>query len=193
MGKKPVPNYVRDIRNNNYSYDKITRILFKNLKISTYPINVFKIAKEFQFDIFYGIFKQDNISGAMWDGDTPINVGDKTSSRFILLNKNDDINRQAFTVAHELGHFLLDCNDNSNFYERYHGDEKQTGDEKEMEDRADQMAANILMPSWFIEAYVSYIRKAMNMPRENLVEQMTKDFNVEKAAASKRLDELKIV
>ena len=148
---------------------------------------VFKIAKALEFEIVYGKFKQENVYGVMWDGDEPLDVGGRKLYRAILLNKQDSIERQAFTVAHELGHFMLHCQDDRNFYERYHGGAEQTESEKMIEDQADFFAANLLLPQNLIKAYIA---QYSFLPKTELVTKICKDFLVEKDTVLKRFEEL---
>ena len=103
MSKKNTPGYVKEIRRNQYSMDGNIQKIFEECEITSYPINVFQIARKLEFDIIYGKFKQENVYGVMWDGNEPLTVGGKQTYRVILLNKEDSLERQAFTVAHEIG------------------------------------------------------------------------------------------
>ena len=123
----------------------------------------------------------------MWDGDEPLDVGGRKLYRAILLNKQDSIERQAFTVAHELGLFMLHCQDDRNFYERYHGGAGQTESEKMIEDQADFFAANLLLPQNLIKAYIA---QYSFLPKTELVTKICKDFLVEKDTVLKRFEEL---
>ena len=187
MSKKNTPEYVKEIRKNKYSMDGNIMKIFSECGITTYPINVFKIAKALEFEIVYGKFKQENVYGVMWDGDEPLDVGGRKLYRAILLNKQDSIERQAFTVAHELGHFMLHCQDDRNFYERYHGGAEQTESEKMIEDQADFFAANLLLPQNLIKAYIA---QYSFLTKTELVTKICKDFLVEKDTVLKRFEEL---
>ena len=187
MSKKSTPEYVKEIRRNQYSMDGNIEKIFLECEITSYPINVFQIARKLEFDIIYGKFKQDNVYGVMWDGDEPLNVGGKQMYRAILLNKQDSLERQAFTVAHEIGHFMLHCKDNTNFYERYHGGAEQTDSQKLIEDQADFFAANLLLPKKLMKAYIS---QHSNLSRSDLISKTCKDFLVEKDTVVRRFEEL---
>lgn len=187
MSKKSTPEYVKEIRRNQYSMDGNIEKIFSECEITSYPINVFQIARKLEFDIIYGKFKQDNVYGVMWDGDEPLNVGGKQMYRAILLNKQDSLERQAFTVAHEIGHFMLHCKDNTNFYERYHGGAEQTDSQKLIEDQADFFAANLLLPKKLMKAYIS---QHNNLSRSDLISKICKDFLVERATVDKHFKEL---
>ena len=189
MCKMVTPEYVRDMRERRYTMDACIDKIFKECHIDTYPINVFQIARLLNFEIFYGEFKEKDVYGAMWDGTAEVQIGNDKSRRFILLNEDDSKERKAFTVAHELGHFFLHCNDNQNFFERYHSNEKQSPYQKKIENEADFFAANLLLPAF---VFLNYIDLHKNLSRRKLISQICKDFMVEKETVNKRFKELRI-
>lgn len=75
----------------------------------------------------------------------------------ISVNKNHHINRQRFTIAHELGHYFLHRHEGSIFTDEiffrsmYFGNEKK----QKMEWQANEFAASILMPRKEIEYYMN--------------------------------------
>lgn len=188
MSKKSTPEYVKEIKNNKFDFTAVVSRIYKECNIDSYPINVIQIAKQLEFDIFYRKIKQPNIYGAMWDGDEEIRVGDEKSKRLILVNADDPIEKRLFTIAHELGHFFLHCNDQSNFYERYH---KENDDPimKIAENQADYFAANLLLPSFI---FVPYIYKNKELSRKDFVNKICDNFLVEKETVEKRFKELSI-
>lgn len=187
MSKRITPQYILEIRQDRYNIENAIRKLFTECEIQSYPVNVFDIARSLNFDIIYATFTKDKIYGLMWDGYEEITVGNQKSKRCIVVNVNDSPERRAFTVAHELGHFLKHCNEQHNFFERYHGDAEQTEEEKKIEDEADFVAANILMPSWIMRKYIEIHR---NLSYSKLTEKICADFLVEKEAVEKRYEEL---
>lgn len=190
MNKRITPDYVNDIRQDRYSIDNAVEKIFRECGIDGYPINVFRIAREFNFDIMYGKFKQENIYGAIWDGNSELEIGEKKSKRFILINADDSKERQLFTIAHELGHFVLHCTDQANFFERYHGGQDQSSEAKQIEDEADFFAASLLMPR---KEFKKYIDQHKNLRKNELLAKICADFWVEQEAAKRRLDELGII
>lgn len=187
MCKMVTPEYVKDMREGRYTMTACIDKIFKECHIETYPINVFRIARLLNFDIIYGKFKKDSVYGAMWDGSEEVSVGNKKSKRFILLNADDSDERKAFTVAHELGHFFLHCNDNQNFYERYHSNGSQSTQQRKIENEADFFAANLLLPEF---VFMNYINLHKNLSRRKLSSKICKDFMVEEETVSKRFEEL---
>jgi Zn-dependent peptidase ImmA (M78 family) len=63
----------------------------------------------------------------------------------IYVNDDDPPNRQTFTVAHELGHFLL--NHDKNEYGVLYRMQKINGENSPLEKEANLFAANLLVPS----------------------------------------------
>ena len=189
MSKRFTPDYVNDIRHDRYNMDNAIEKILSECGIDGYPINVIKIARELNFDIISGKFKQRNVFGAMWDGSDEIKIGNRSSKRFILYNVDDSKERQMFTIAHELGHFMLHCNDKENFFERYHGDAEQGEQEKQIEDAADFFAASLLMPR---KEFKKYVESNNGLDRDKLLDKICNDFWVEKEAARRRLDEVGI-
>jgi Zn-dependent peptidase ImmA (M78 family) len=71
----------------------------------------------------------------------------------VLVNSNDSPFRKRFTIAHELGHFLLhldhadgeEVDRASDLFRTYETDERSTDRSKEVE--ANQFAAALLMPA----------------------------------------------
>ena len=83
---------------NNELEELTTDILINNdmLKI---PVDILKIAKTNDIEVYAGELDK-KVSGAI--------RYDKEKDKFaILVNKNDSMVRQRFTIAHELGHFFL--------------------------------------------------------------------------------------
>lgn len=110
--------------------------VLRKYQITSPLVNVFDIAEREGLKIEYRIFPNGNsdISGFLM-------ADEKT----IYLNVDNSAERQAYTVAHELGHYLLGHGaDRYGVLRRvndYSSDEK-TQEEKD----ADRFAANLLMP-----------------------------------------------
>lgn len=110
--------------------------VLRKYQVTSPLVNVFDIAEREGLKIEYRVFPNGNsdISGFLM-------ADEKT----IYLNVDNSAERQAYTVAHELGHYLLGHEaDKYGVLRRvndYSSDEK-TQEEKD----ADRFAANLLMP-----------------------------------------------
>lgn len=107
---------------------------------------------------------------------------DNAGQFVIKVNRNDSARRQRFTVAHEIGHYLL------------HSD--QIGDgitddvlyRSEMSDRreaqANRIAADLLMPQHLVD---DWLDRARTLKVDNVVGFLADKFNVSEAAMKIRL------
>lgn len=196
MSKKETPRYILKLRDNKENLmrsdimNSAVRDILNNTGINEVPVDVNRIAMSLGFDIYYGEFTDKSVYGAMWDGKDSAEVAEGIkSNRFILVNQDDTKERQAFTIAHEIGHFVMHCNEGSNFYERYHGGANQNSDDKKIEDEADYFAANLLLPSFLI---IGYIMNNSKFGKNQLIDNICNQFNVERETVNRRFDELGI-
>lgn len=77
------------------TWDKQNDIIKSNQ--SNYPVKIIKLANELGISVYSTSFKND-ISGAILK---------KDNKYIIYVNEKDNKNRQRFTIAHEIAHFLL--------------------------------------------------------------------------------------
>ena len=125
------------------------RRVISRLRLSTAPIDVKAIAKKYGVEVVEEAFP-DDISGALSRG---------ADHAVIAINKGHHENRQRFTIAHELGHYLLH-GDSPAYYDQEHQvglhfRAKVTGaswNAKEIE--ANRFAAELLMPRRLLLARV---------------------------------------
>ena len=183
--KDSVLPVVSDIRKRKYTFEQSARQLIKCARITTLPINVLKVAEALGFAIYKTDLK-DGIRGAMVDSDRAF-VDDK--KRVIVVPNEDSLKKIFFTVAHEIGHFCLHCNDQENFYmrETIHKDEQTEA----MENEADLFAATLLMPEELFRNYVESVRYKYNS-RKSLMNDICETFCVEQDAVERRFTELNI-
>lgn len=130
-----------------YIQSLVIDLLEKN-KVKFAPVNVEKIAKNLDISIVYQRTRND-LSGFLFRDY-------KKNEAIIGVNKSHHQNRQRFTIAHEIGHFIL------HKYEGFHFDgivgvslkmrdeNSSTGLIKE-EREANFFASELLMPTNFIE------------------------------------------
>ena len=107
---------------------------------------------------------------------------DGAGTYVVRVNKSDSARRQRFTVAHEIGHFLL------------HRDQIGSGIRDDVlyrsklsdvrEAQANRIAADLLMPETLVS---EWLRHAQTLKVENTVEFLSDKFNVSEAAMKIRL------
>ena len=153
--------------------DLTSNILLQN-DMYKLPANVIQIANACGIKVYAGEL-MDGISGAI--------TYDKESELFeITVNKNDSLERQRFTIAHELGHYFLhkDMLEKDEFHidAMYRGnitnDEKARDKEKEV----DYFAGALLMNRVMLE----------NLYNEYSIAELADIFKVSVSAMTVRLD-----
>ncbi|KUO59700.1 MAG: hypothetical protein APF84_13665 [Gracilibacter sp. BRH_c7a] len=100
------------------------------------PLDVFKHFRKLGIHIFRRKLTNSNISGLF--------IKHPDAGKCILINYDEDFYRQRFTVAHEIGHAILDDDDSFNvsFYK--------WGKSSLSEIRANTFASNFLIPKDFL-------------------------------------------
>lgn len=195
MCKKKTPQYIEELRKvgeNLVRPDMMNDAVYKifdECSIDKVPINVSEIAEKLGFDIYYGKFNDESVSGSMWDVNEEIDLSaTRKSKRFILVSDRDTAERQRFTIAHEIGHFVMHCTDERNFYERYHSNPDKTDPKlKKYEDDADFFAANLVLPSKLV---IGYVMNNSGVDRSALIQKICTQFGVERETVTRRFKEL---
>ncbi|MCF8276992.1 MAG: ImmA/IrrE family metallo-endopeptidase [Flavobacteriales bacterium] len=110
----------------------------------------------------------------------------------IGYNPRESSVRQRFTVAHELGHYLLHANGNEVFvdhkYKVMFRDEKSSTGEDKREQEANAFAACILMPKDLVEKEIS--KNEFDLADNDSLKKLAKKFDVSSIAMSIRLANL---
>ncbi len=161
----------------NYIEEKSVNIL-KEFDLLKTPINVNKLAKKLGVGVEPSLFN-DEVSGLFVI---------KDDKPFIAYNLSQNKKRRRFTIAHELGHFILHSKNKSLFIDKnksimYRNSESSTG-EFFKEREANAFAAALLMPRVLIETVLS------NLGGKDIIEQLASKFNVSTQAMSFRLANL---
>ena len=158
--------------------DKTYEIL-KNVGITkTSDIDVLKIANYLDVDVQSAKLETD-ISGLFVI---------KENKAYIRYNATESEHRQRFTIAHELGHFILH-KDTPLFVDKnekimFRNSQSTTG-ELMKEREANAFAAALLMPKTFIEQEIYKISK-----EQDIITYLAEIFNVSSQAMSFRLSNL---
>lgn len=133
-------------------------------------------------------FGDDTLSGilALNANKVDSEYGDK----LIVVNGKDNVGHQRFTIAHELAHFLFDARPGEEYYEAFY--RTSVNDDVLQEFRANQFAANLLMPEErFKERYIFVASKIDNqLNREKI---LSMDFGVSTTAIRRRIEELNLI
>ncbi|MBB3119723.1 ImmA/IrrE family metallo-endopeptidase [Pseudoduganella violacea] len=98
----------------------------------------------------------------------------------IEYNVNDSLVRRRFTVAHELGHYVLGHQDAPRDYPDSFGSKNSSP----IEQQANKFAAELLMPA--------YVVKAMALAGSNSLDELANIFVVSKVAMGHRLSNLSL-
>ena len=148
------------------------------------PINPAKIALHLGIPVEYEVFS-DDLSGALIR---------KDSSSVIAINKNHSATRQAFTLAHELGHYS--CKHKGDVFvdkvsiNRRNATSSLAVDIQEIE--ANQFAASLLMPKFFLMP-AFFAVTSREKTRLGTISTLAKKFAVSKKAMEYRLVNLALI
>lgn len=147
-----------------YIQNLVKELLINN-KISSAPVDINRIAKSLRIQIIKQS-AEDDLSGFL------LRDFDKKTA-LIGVNEKHSLNRQRFTIAHEIGHFCL------HNYEGVHFDGKNTGlqvhlrnsrssEGTSIEEReANLFAAELLMPKTVLEKDLSTIKEIYLLDEED--------------------------
>ena len=114
-----------------------------------------------------------------------IEGGDAT----IVVNADHPPNRQRFSVAHEIGHYLLHASDNDLFVDRsFFRNQASSVGELRREIEANAFAAALLMPSRLIEAHTND-----DGDTELYIDELASKFEVSEHAMTIRLINLDLI
>jgi Zn-dependent peptidase ImmA (M78 family) len=154
---------------------KATEVLssaYDSLNNLTPPISLTNILKAFRIKLKEGKFEDSAMSGAF-----------NKITRTIYVSAHDPYTRQAFTMAHELGHFILhDELENELFFREQVINLDQ--EKNRLEQEANWFAASLLMPERMLKEYFELTQN---------VDELSLIFGVSPTAVYYRLKNLKLV
>lgn len=155
--------------------------LLRKANVKKPPVPVIKIAEQLGVKLKVGPLP-DDLSGFLLH---------EESNVFIGVNSLHPKTRQAFSVAHEIGHFLL--HPTANFVDRgffYFRNKKSALATDVREIEANQFAAELLMPESFV---TSFLRgKEVDIENESQIQALAKNFGVSTQAMVFRLINLNL-
>lgn len=129
---------------------------------------------------------EDSISGMM--------VTKENGTAVVVINQDHHENRKRFSMAHELGHYLLHRSSRSIFVDaseqKFYRDAEASTGTKLQEIEANAFAAELLMPQESIEERVS---ETLTMLDEPIIERLADEFHVSQSAMIFRLQKLRLL
>jgi Zn-dependent peptidase ImmA (M78 family) len=118
----------------------------------------------------------------------------KADGHVMVVNKNHPLFRRRFTIAHEIGHFVLHRDQESIFVDdslAFHRDAKISNLKPWQEREANLFAAHLLMPEAELREYMR--RTAFDPGNEAALKRMAKYFYVSPQALAIHLGKLKLL
>lgn len=146
------------------------------------PVPVVKIANQFGLQVVEYKFKKASISGMLIDDYEDGEWG-------IVINENEPRQRQRFTIAHELGHFLLHTRTTGEQFVDMRADLNvfyravSFGNSSQEQD-ANLFAANLLMPKEEVQEYYEATQD---------IKETADYFDVSQSAMNFRLTNLRLI
>lgn len=162
--------------------------LIKNAQIKSWPVRVDQIAKQRGIRIRY-VPLDDELSGMCFY---------KKGIAFVGVNALHALNRQRFTIAHEIGHIILhrhELQNNSAHVDKtitmLRRDGATARGTVKIEIQANQFAAALLMPKTLIHEYMNYQDLDYGVIQdEDAINEMAKAFVVSSTAMAIRIGNL---
>jgi Zn-dependent peptidase ImmA (M78 family) len=156
-------------------------------RIDAAPVDVETLARSLGAEVQYRP-AEENLSGF-------ILRNRKQRSAVIGVNSNHHRNRQRFTIAHEIGHFLLHDQDDIHVDRNKCGlqirrrNEESSKGEDDYEKEANVFAAELLMPATFLEQDVASLEDA-SLLDEEVMHPLARKYGVSTQALTFRLANL---
>lgn len=159
------------------------QILLKEQGVELWPVDVLKIVETLGLNILETLLPDDT-SGILEKSDN--------NKSTIFINKSHPLVRKRFTIAHEIGHYLLSSKngiyvDKSIFFRD--GKSQQAVDADEM--IANCFAAELLMPKNFVKkALAKFINNGFIDSGDDVVQKLAEEFKVSATAMSIKLQSM---
>jgi|SRR5665647_967015 len=165
--------------------EDLTAQILAKFDTNELPVPIRKIAEQSGIKI-HSYDLGENISGVLVI---------KNDQGTIGINPTEQSVRQRFTIAHELGHYVLHRNSNESIfidkeYKVLFRDQRSSTGEDKREQEANAFAASILMPKkLLIEQIQTHF---LDLTDENAVKRLAKMFNVSVIAMTIRISNLSL-
>jgi Zn-dependent peptidase ImmA (M78 family) len=161
---------------------QISRDAAKNL-LNKYhtggKVEIENIGEKIGINIEEGTFSKNDISGIM-------KRNGKNGKPIIVVNTNESNVRKRFTIAHEIGHFILHTNELLHVDTIFKRDSKSALATSIMEIQANQFAAELLMPT---DELTKETRKLVENGKnaEQIAQELATQYEVSSEAATIKL------
>lgn len=151
--------------------------LLNTVRIVKVPVDLERIAEFFGAEVRREPDFADDFSGMVYRAD---------GHAIIAVNKHHSLNRQRFTLAHEIGHLVLHADEALHVDGTIVGmrDPRASQGTSDKEIEANIFAAHLLMPSHFL---AKDLRKGFDIEDDQLVGQLARKYKVSVQAMSLRL------
>ncbi len=158
--------------------------LLKQEAVVTFPVKLNKLAQSLGIEIKEMTFNE-NISGLL-------KRKSKNGTPVIVVNENDREQRKRFTIAHEIGHFILHSNASLHVDpEMVHFRDENSSRAVSIEEiQANQFAAELLMPT---ENLTKDLQKLYVPSKDNvseIIDDLAEKYNVSSMAMTIRVGNL---
>ena len=158
---------------------KQAETMLKRFSMESSPVNIERIVKELGIEIGYA--PSAKYSGMLIR---------KSDGKVLMgINNSESTGRMRFTIAHELGHFILFPKENVNIDYR---NKEYSSKKPKKEKIADFFAANLLMPESFVQMDFKQVTSDGIFFENNLI-QLADKYKVSVEAMRYRLINLKLI
>lgn len=167
----------------NFDANQYSALKSLSLDKGQYEVKIKEIIEKFGITVSYT--NESKISGKT-----------DTTSQVIEINKGDSAPRQKFTMAHELGHRILSVQGGDDTYYRFMDPQNYQSLKRRSEERkANNFAANLLMPKKLVDLAIKDIRKENKEGLDNnkLVNCVKEKMNLSYTFVGYRLHNLGII
>jgi len=155
------------------SIRKKANAILKDTNQKNIPINLDTIAQYLEIDVLYEDL-EDEMSGFL------VSKGGFASA---AINENHHVNRQRFTLAHEIGHFCLHVDesiDEDMFVDRlvFNRDTAASKGEVQVEIEANKFAAELLMPDQLLKNHIARYYSNKDLEDDKTVSELANHRNL---------------
>ena len=163
---------------------KVEEVL-RETEIFSVPVEIISIANFYGFRV-YEIPMDDNVSGMIISDKEKIKNFE--TNKIIVVNANHPQTRKRFTIAHELGHYILQGKPTECYAHRDAG--IYSPDERD----ANSFASLLLMPEKEVLNEVAHLKEVYGNVNDSIVVLgVAAKFNVSNSAADVRLKKMMII